>query len=365
MKKRSIFYILLAVVFGSLIVYRIVKNSSAENQGAGAPGRASAGGKGGSMPAMRVSGVIVETRDFANELSVSGTIEANEQVDIRTEVPGLITGIYFKEGTNVNKGQLLLKINDQELQAQLSQALTKQKLAAETEYRAGMLLKKEAISKEEYDIALADLRTAQAQTQVIRAQLAKTSILAPFNGRIGLRSVSNGDYLTPTTTVARLVSMNPVKLTFSIPEKYSGQIRENTEFTFNVAGSPKAFTGKVYAIEPGIETTTRTLQVRAQAPNPDGTLLPGSFAKINLPLSNIEDAILIPTQAIIPVQNGKKVFVSDSGKAKEVMVETSTRTASDILVLSGLKPGDTVLTTGVMSLKDGAPVKVSTGKTTN
>lgn len=364
MKKRSIFYILLAVIFGSLIVYRIVKNSDAEKQGAGAPGRGP-GGKGGAMPPMRVSGVVVEPRDFANELSVSGTIEANEQVDIRTEVPGLITGIFFKEGTNVNKGQLLIKINDQELQAQLSQALTRQKLAAETEYRANMLLKKEAISKEEYDIALADLRTAQAQTQVIKAQLAKTSIMAPFSGRIGLRAVSNGDYLTPTTSVARLVSMNPVKITFSIPEKYSSQIRENTEFTFNVAGSAKAFTGKVYAIEPGIETTTRTLQVRAQAPNPNGTLLPGSFAKINLPLSSIEDAILIPTQAIVPVQNGKKVFVSASGQAKEVMVETSTRTANDILVLSGLKPGDTVLTTGVMSLKDGSPVKVSTGKTTN
>lgn len=361
MKKRTIVYILLAVLFGSLIVYRVAKNSNSQKQGPMAGGGPGGPGKGG-MPPMRVSGVVLQTTNFANELSVSGTVEANEQVDIRSEVPGLITGIYFQEGANVNKGQLLVKINDQELQAQLSQALTKQKLASETEYRAGMLLKKEAISKEEYDIALADLRTAQAQTQVIRAQLAKTSVRAPFSGRIGLRAVSSGDYLTPTTVVARLVNVNPVKLTFSIPEKYSTQIRTNTEFTFSIAGSIKSYTGKVYAIEPGIETATRTLQVRAKAPNPDNELLPGAFAKINLPLSNIENAILVPTQAVVPVQNGKKVFVSNLGKAKEVMIETSTRTEKDVLVTSGLKAGDTVLTTGVMSLKEGAPVKVFTGK---
>lgn len=361
MKKRTIVFILLAVLFGSLIVYRVVKNSNSQKQGPMAGGGPGGPGKGG-MPPMRVNGVVLQTTSFANELSISGSIEANEQVDIRSEVPGLITGIYFQEGSNVSKGQLLLKINDQELQAQLSQALTRQKLTSETEYRAGMLLKKEAISKEEYDIALADLRTAQAQVQVIRAQLAKTSVKAPFSGRIGLRAVSSGDYLTPTTVVARLVNVNPVKLTFSVPEKYSTQIRMNTEFTFNIAGSTKVYTGRVYAIEPGIETATRTLQVRAKAANPASELLPGAFAKINLPLSNIENAILVPTQAVVPVQNGKKVFVSNLGKAKEVMIETSTRTEKDVLVTSGLKAGDTVLTTGVMSLKEGAPVKVITGK---
>lgn len=359
MKKRTILYILLAVILGALIVNRIVKNSNSAQKGPSA--RPGGPGQGGMQP-MKVSGVVLKPTSFANELSVSGTIEANEQVDIRSEVPGLITGIFFQEGSNVSKGQLLLRINDQELQAQLSQALTRQKLTSEAEYRAGMLLKKEAISREEYDIALADLRTAQAQTEVIRAQLAKTSVKAPFSGRIGLRAVSTGDYLTPTTVVARLVNVNPVKLTFSVPEKYSGQIRQNTEFTFTLAGSRKNYRGRIYAIEPGIETATRTLQVRAKADNPNNELLPGAFAKINLPLSSIEDAILVPTQAIVPVQNGKKVFVASLGKAKEVMVETSARTEKDVLVTSGLKAGDTVLTTGVMSLKEGSPVKVETGK---
>ena len=357
MKKRYIIYALLTVVLGALVANRIVSNSrikSKDTRGGSA--------QGGAAPAMRVNGVVVKTQDFANTISVSGTIEANEQVEIRSEVPGIVTSINFQEGSQVKKGQLLLKISDRELRAQLSQALTKEKLAQNTEYRAEMLLKKEAISKEEYDIALADLQTARAQTQLIRAQLAKTSVIAPFSGQIGLRSISTGEYITPTTPVAKLVNLNPAKVSFSIPEKYSGSVKVNTEFTFNIAGSAKVYSGKVYAIEPRIETDSRTLQLRARSANPYGELLPGTFANINLPLSTITDAILIPSQAVIPIQDGKKVFVTDGGKAKEVVIETSSRTDKDVLVLSGLNAGDTVLTTGIMSLKTGTPVKVTLPK---
>lgn len=355
MKTKHIFYITLVVLLGALVVYRLTQSKGSKTAGGPAAG---APGKGGATPPTNVDGIVVTGESFANSLAVSGSIEANEQVQIRSEVSGLVTGIYFKEGTNVSKGQLLLKINDRELQAQLSQALTKQKLAAETEYRAGELLKKEAISKEEYDVALADLRSLQSQTQLARAQLAKTQIRAPFSGKIGLRTVSSGEYLTPSTAVANLVSINPVKITFSVPEKYSGQIKLNTEIYFNVAGSDKKYTAKVYAIEPSIDMTTRTLQLKATAANPSGELLPGSFAKIDLPLSNVSNAILIPTEAVIPVLKGKKVFVSEQGKAKEVMVETGTRTDKSVLITSGLSVGDTVLTTGMMSLKPETPVKI-------
>lgn len=357
MKKKYLIYALLIIVLGGLIANRIVKNSRSKEKNS--RGSFSSGG---AMPAMRVNGVIVKTQTFANAISVSGTIQANEQVEIRAEIPGIVTSIHFQEGSNVKKGQLLLKINDRELRAQLSQAITKEKLTGGTEYRAGMLLKKEAISKEEYDIALADLQTARAQTQLIRAQLAKTSVIAPFSGKIGLRSISTGEYLTPSTPVAKLVSLNPAKVTFSIPEKYAGSVKVNTDFTFTISGSAKVYSGKVYAIEPGIEASTRTLEFRARAANPYGELLPGTFAKINLPLSSIKDAILIPTEAIVPVQNGKQVFIANNGKAKDIMVETSTRTEKDVLITSGLNPGDTVITTGVMALKPGTPVKVSVGK---
>ena len=255
--------------------------------------------------------------------------------------------------------QLQQQAADLELQAQLSQALTKQKLAQETEYRAGMLLEKEAISKEEYDVALAELKSLQSQTQLIRAQLAKTQVRAPFSGKIGLRSISAGEYITPSSTIARLVSIDPVKIMFSIPEKYAGSIKMNTPISFTVAGSKNVYKGIVYAVEPGIDISTRTLQLKAKASNSKGDLLPGSFAKIDLPLTNVNDAILIPTESIIPVLMGKKVFISSNGKAKEVMVETGTRTEKSVLITSGLSVGDTVLTTGIMSLKKDVPVVVN------
>lgn len=351
MKTKYLVYTLLIVIFGAFVGYRINKNKSVQKS---AGGRASGGG----MGKISVSGVIIEPENFSNSLSVAGSIEANEQVDIRSEIPGLVTGIYFTEGSYVGKGKLLVKINDRELQAQLSQALTKQKLAQETEYRAGQLLAKEAISKEEYDVALADLRSLQSQTQLIRAQLSKTQVRAPFSGKIGLRSISTGEYVTPSSPIARLVSTNPVKVLFSIPEKYAGSIRLNSTLTFTVAGSTKVYTASIFAIEPGIDLSTRTLQLKARASNTGGELLPGSFAKIDLPLSRTDNAILIPTQAVVPVLEGKKVFISFNGKAKEVIVETGTRTDKSVQIISGLSIGDTVLTTGVMSLKNDAPISV-------
>lgn len=351
MKFKYIIYFALAVILGGMIFYRISENSGKEENG-------KEKGGGGDKKPIKVTGIVLKPQVFSDNLSLSGSIDANEQVEIRSEVSGIVESINFEEGTVVAKGQQLFKINDLELRAQLSQARTKQTLASENERRARLLLQKEAISQEEYDIASADFRSAQAQTQLIQAQIAKTSVKAPFSGKIGLRSISKGTYVTPTTVIANLVNTSQVKITFSIPEKYATQMKINTLLSFTIAGSKEQFSAKIYAIEPGIEVTTRTLKMRAIAQNPNGKLIPGTFANVALPLEKINDALLVPTEALIPVQNGKKVFVSLNGKAKEVLVETGTRTDKDVLVLTGLKPGDTVLTSGVMTLKNDAPVKV-------
>lgn len=348
MKLKHIILSVLVVGLGAFIVYRISENKSREEQEKGPKGR---------MPA-RVSGIVLKPQEFADNLSLSGSIEADEQVDIRSEIAGIVESINFTEGTQVLKGQVLFKINDAELRAQQAKAKTAQNLASENERRAKLLLEKEAISQEEYDIASADFRSAQSETQLISAQLAKTTVRAPFTGRIGLRSISKGSFVTPETVVATLVNSSKVKITFSIPEKYAGQMKVGNTLTFTVAGSKDNFTAKIYAIEPQLEVKTRTLRLRAIADNPDGKLIPGTFANVKLPLEKITDALLVPTEALIPIQNGKKVFIARSGKAKEVIVETGARTEKDILVISGLKAGDTVLTTGVMSLKDEAPVNV-------
>jgi membrane fusion protein (multidrug efflux system) len=349
MKLKHIVYTLLIIGFGTFIAYRIISNKN-ENE--------DPKDKGGKNKTMTVSGIVVKTQTFDNNLSLSGSIEANEQVEIRSEISGIVEGIYFKEGSNVTKGQLLFKVNDIELRAQLAQAKTKEGLASENERRAKLLLEKEAISQEEYDVARADYKLAQSQIQLIQAQIAKTSVKAPFSGKIGLRSISPGTYITPALLVAKLVNISKLKITFSIPEKYANQVKANSNLSFTIAGSTEKYSAKIYAIEPEVQISTRTLQVRAIAENIDGKLLPGTFADVELPLDIIKDAIVIPSEAIIPVQNGKKVFISSNGQAKEVMIETATRTDASILVLSGLKPGDTVITNGVMSLKNETLVKV-------
>ncbi|WP_396169342.1 efflux RND transporter periplasmic adaptor subunit [Flavobacterium sp.] len=349
MKLKHLVFTVLIIAFGAFITYRIVSNKNKNNDSKG---------KDGKNKVMTLSGIVVQTQTFDNNLSLSGSIEANEQVEIRSEVSGIVESINFREGTTVSKGQLLFKVNDVELRAQLAQAKTKEGLASENERRAKLLLEKEAISQEEYDVAKADFKLAKAQTQLIQAQIGKTSVRAPFSGTIGLRSISQGTYITPSLLVAKLVNINQLKISFSIPEKYANQIKSNTDLSFTVAGSTKKYTATIYAIEPEVEIATRTLQVRAIAENRDGKLLPGTFANVELPLAIIKDAVVIPSEAIVPVQNGKKVFIMKEGKAKETMIETTTRTDASVLVLSGIKAGDTLITGGVMSLKEDDAVKV-------
>lgn len=348
MKIRYIVYFLIIAGLGALVYYRLSENKEQKSGPAGGGGQA-----------MAVSGMVVMPQEFANTLSLSGSVEADEQVEIRSEVSGIAEKIYFTEGTKVSKGQVLLKINDIELRAQLNQAQTRQNLASENARRAKLLLDKEAISREEYEIATADFKTAQAQTQLINAQIAKTAIRAPFSGTIGLRSISPGTFVTPETLIATLVNSTDIKITFSVPEKYAAQVKQGSTVNFTVAGTTDTLQANIYALEPAVEEATRTLRVRALANNNDGKLLPGTFANVVLPLEKIKEAFLIPTQAIIPIQGGKKVFVSENGKAKQVMVQTGTRTASEIVVTSGLAKGDTVITTGVLTLKPETPVRVS------
>ncbi|SDB58765.1 membrane fusion protein, multidrug efflux system [Flavobacteriaceae bacterium MAR_2010_188] len=348
MKSKYVFYIILALGLTAFIIYRVSKNKS-ENESAKPMG-------GGGITT--VEGMVAVPEVFSDNLSLSGTLEANEQVDVRSEITGIVENINFIEGSKVSKGQVLLRINDLELRAQLSKSATAQQLTSENERRARLLLEKQAISQEEYDIASADFKSAQAESQLIAAQVSKATIRAPFSGNIGLRYVSVGTYVTPSTPIATLVNTDQMKITFSVPEKYSSRMKLNSTVTFTPSGSKNERSAKIYAIEPQVDIATRTLKMRAIAENTEGDLFPGTFANVILPLENVEDALLVPTESLIPIQNGKMIFVSRDGKAKQIEVETGSRTDSSIRILSGVKAGDTILTSGVMSLKDGVPVKV-------
>ncbi len=347
MKTRYIVLTFSILVLAGMVIYRALTNKE-ENQ-KGPVGQASIS---------RVTGLVLKPREFEDNLYLSGSLEANEQIDIRSEVSGVVESINFEEGSKVSRGQALLRVNDVELRAQLSKVMTAEKLAAENERRAQLLLDKQAISQEEYDISHADFQSASAESELIAAQLSKTTIRAPFSGTIGLRYISRGTYVTPATTIAKLVNTSRLKITFSIPEKYASRMKVNNLLTFTTSGSTEEHTAKIYAIEPEVEVASRTLKMRAIADNPDGRLYPGTFANVNLPLEKITDALLVPTEALIPIQNGKKIFISKNGLAREVLVETGARNDSTIRILSGLKPGDTILTSGVMTLRDGSPVNI-------
>lgn len=350
MKFKHIIYILLATGLVALIGYRISANKKETGQG---------NPKGGAQSAVKVSGMVLKPQEFSENLSLSGSLEANEQMELRSEISGIVEKINFKEGSKVSKGQILFQVNDKELRAQLAKVMTAQKLASENVRRAKLLLEKEAISQEEYDISEADFQFALAESQLIAAQLAKATVRAPFSGTIGLRYISQGTYVTPSTPIASLVNTDQLKITFSIPEKYSSQIGLEDRITFTTSNSKEKQTAKIYAIEPGVDLATRTLKMRAIAENQEGKLIPGTFANVILPLETVNDALLVPTESLIPIQNGKKIFVADKGRAKEIVVETGARTKNSVLVLSGLKSGDTVLTSGVMMLRNGIPVKVN------
>lgn len=306
--------------------------------------------------APEVNGLIVREQTLDNRIEVNGNIIANEQVELRSEIAGRVTALHFDEGQTVTKNQTLLTINDSELQAQLLKNTTQLELYVQDEARKRKLLEIQGISQEEYDIALNKLNSTKADLALIRSQLEKTCIKAPFNGRIGLRSISTGSYVTPSTLIATLLQINPIKIEFSVPEQYATQIRSGTNIRFSVTGNSKVYNGTVYAIEPQIEASTRTLKVRARSVNPDNEIIPGSFAKVSITLQTVANALLLPTDLIIPEQNRQKVFVYQNGQAVSQAVETGIRTDKYIQILSGLKRGDTIITSGLMQLRNEMPV---------
>ncbi len=308
--------------------------------------------------AVMVTGYVASLQTIDNKIQATGSILANEEVQLQCETAGKIVGLYLKEGSKVKKGDLLVKINDSDLQANLKKAESAVKLDEDNEFREKKLLDIKGISQGEYDAAVNVLNGAKADVELAKAQIAKTEIKAPFDGTIGLKSVSEGSYISNTTIVANLEELDPVKIDFSIPEKYMNQVRAGDEIIFTIAGSSQKYKGSIYAIEPRIDIASRTLQIRAKASNKDNTLLSGAFASIELVLQHLENVIMVPTQCIIPGLKNQKVFVSRNGIAQSQLVETGIRNDISIEITKGLMPGDTIITTGMLQLRDGMPIRI-------
>ncbi len=302
--------------------------------------------------------VVLTASNLSDLIYATGTILADEQVDLSAEVSGRITSIRFSEGSAVRKGDLLATINDAELLAQQQKNSYTLKLAEEREARQKSLLAKEAVSQEVYDRALTELNTVQAEAALIQAQLQKTRIVAPFDGTIGLRQVSEGAYVTPGQRIASLTRTVPVKLEFTVPERFAASVSRGEKVKFTVENIEKELEAVVYATEPRIDPVTRALTVRALYPNTRNELNPGAYARVEFRLHHLSDAITVPAQAIIPELGGFKVFVYRAGKAEARSVSIGIRTNEAVQIVDGLKAGDTVLMSGILQARSGMPVRI-------
>ena len=306
--------------------------------------------------ALNANAMIIEPARLREMINSTGTLLPDEEVDLTFETSGKIVNINFSEGTRVKRGDLLAKINDRHLQAQLLKLQAQLKLAQEREFRQRNLLTRDAISQESYDQAVTELQALEADIMLLEARIAETELRAPFDGIIGLRYVSEGAYANPSARIARLIKISPLKVEFSIPERYSGSVTPGFPISFTIDGFLEPFTATVYAVDPKVDINTRTIVVRALYPNRREELKPGRFAGISLQLEEIENTIAIPTEALIAEMDGDKVFVYRGGQAEQITVQTGLRTADQIQILEGLSFGDTLLVTGVMQLRQGLPV---------
>ena len=318
------------------------------------------GGQAASRQVLNVSGIIIVPQVFIEKRNSTGTLMPDEEVDLSFETSGKLTGIFFEEDTPVKKGDLLGKINDRHLQAQLLKLEAQKKLIQEKEFRQKSLLEKDAISRESYDQIVTELQSIEADILLVKARIAETELRAPFDGRIGLRYFSEGGFVSPNSKIARLVKIKPLKIEFSVPEKYAGKLKPGFPITFMVDGYPDPFSAKVYAIEPKVDLNTRTIMVRAIYPNTKEEHKPGRFAAVSLTLDEITNAVSIPTEALIPEMDGEKVFLYKNGRARKVPVTIGIRTESEIQIIRGVEFGDTLIVSGILQLREGLPVVLDT-----
>lgn len=306
-----------------------------------------------------VKAVVINSGVVQDAIYVNGSTVSNESVTIASEVAGKINKILFREGSYVKAGTPLVQLDINELQAQRDRLLVRQQLTRKIAERLEGLYKKEGVSLQEYEIAKAEADQVDAELDLVDVQISKRTVNAPFSGLLGLKQVSEGSYLSPGEEIVNLVSTNPINIEFSVPERYSLSIDRGTKVKFKLDGTNEEYSATVIAKEPNIDPTTRTLKLKASAPNPGGRILPGAFANVTVNLQRFGNAIMIPTEAVIPELGGKKVFVYRNGKAESVLVETGIRSEEMIQVLSGLENGDTVITTGILQIRPGGDVTIT------
>ncbi|HMK04027.1 MAG TPA: efflux RND transporter periplasmic adaptor subunit [Ferruginibacter sp.] len=316
-------------------------------------------GAGAQRPPSRVDAYIVTPTALSEDIEMPGSLTAFEETELHPEVAGRVTGIYFNEGSNVSQGAVLLKLYDGDLRAQLNKLQVQLKVAKETVVRYEALLKISGVSQQEYDLNQLAVNNIQADINIVQTNIARTVLRAPFSGKLGLRNISMGAYITPQTVVSTLRKVSHLKLEFTVPEKYGAQMKTGNPVIFTIDNGKKKYTAKIAATENNITADKRTLRVRAIVDKPDPQLIAGSFVKVEIGLGRNDNALMIPSQAVIPRARNKEVILYNGGVADITIVTTGIRDSSMVEITTGLKAGDTILITGLLTTKKGSKVTLN------
>lgn len=346
--KYSIILAIVVVILISIFWPRLQNGSNASAQEGPQPQNST----------ITVDAYVTSPEKFEEVIRTTGNIRSDEEVYLRMEASGRISDIGFEEGQQVRKGQVLARLNAAEFEAQKRSLEAQRNLAEIKEERQKNLLERQAIAQEDYDVALNELVRLEAQIENIDAELAKRVLRAPFDGYIGLRNLSEGAFVSTNDVVASLQKIDKIKIDFSVPERYHREIQVGSRISYNVQGNSNNREGTIYAREPRINQGTRTINLRAIADNENIEVLPGAFANIEITLRGIDDAILIPSESLVPEMAGYKVFLYEDGVISSREVKIGTRTDTRILITEGLTAGDTVLTTGLLQVRDGMEVRL-------
>ncbi|MGD9501911.1 MAG: efflux RND transporter periplasmic adaptor subunit, partial [Methyloceanibacter sp.] len=309
--------------------------------------------------AVPVEAAKVVAAPLSEQVTAVGTLLSDEAVTISSEIPGRLKEIHFQEGQPVEKGAALFTLDDSVYRAQLADAEAKLKLAEQTHKRTSQLFSNKYATAQSADETASNLAVSTAAVELARVQLDKAHIAAPFAGIVGLRNVSVGEYISAGQALVNLEAIDPVKADFRVPEKFLPAIRVGQTIRIKVDAYPdENFEGKVYAIDPHLDVSGRSLLVRAVIPNADKRLRPGLFARVTVLLELKEAALSVPEQAIVPQGDSQFVFKIVDGKVKLTKVVIGTRREGRVEIVEGLSAGDQVVTAGQLKIRDGTPVSI-------
>ena len=339
-----------------VILAALAACNKSEPAGAGAGG----GPGGDGPPAMPVEAAAARADTVVDAILATGQIEAMQSIELRPDIEGRVVRILVREGSAVGQGTALFKIDDAELTAQVAQTEAERDLARQSLTRTRDLLSQKASSQAELERAEATMRSNEAQLDLLKVRLNRTVVRAPFAGVMGQRFVSLGDYVTTSTRLAALQTVTPQRAAFQVPERYAEQLQPGQNVSFRVAALPgREFSGTVDFVDPIVQLPGRTIMVKARVPNPRRELQSGMFIEARLATAVRPDAVVIPEDAVLPLQGANFVWVVADGKATRRQVELGVRTPGFVEVKSGVENAEQVVVGGQERLGEGAPVQAT------